>query len=129
MPDDLLRLVVATLAIFQLAALARVVVDYRPRLMERHQAARYGSLALITLAIAGGQFSNLHAAITWRTWVLLVGLGMGFYGTWSHRYTDAAVLEEIHRKLADPEEAVFLDELARLLADDQPMLDRLKELG
>jgi hypothetical protein len=88
MPDDLLRLCVTVLAILQLAALARVVVDYRPRKMERHQAARYASLALVTLAIAGGQMNNLHAAVTWRTWVVLVGLGFGIYGTWSHRYTN-----------------------------------------
>lgn len=88
MPADLLRLVITVLAILQMGALARVVVDYRPWLMEIHQAARYGSLALVTLAIAGGQLANLHAHITWRTWILLPGLALGVYGTWSHRYTN-----------------------------------------
>lgn len=89
MPDAVLRLVVTVLAVLQFAALARVVVDYRPKRMEIHQAARYGSLALVTLAIAGGQLANLHASITWRTWVLLPGLALGVYGTWSHRYSNS----------------------------------------
>lgn len=90
MPADLLRLILIVLAILQFAALLRVVLAYRPWRMERHQAARYGSLALITLAILGGQLANLHAAVTWRTWVLLPGLLCGVYGTWSNRYSNGA---------------------------------------
>lgn len=79
---DVLRIAVTALALTQLFAIARVIVDYRPERMSWKQGARYLSLGLITLVIVAGQLAKLHAPVTWRTWVLLVALAVGNYGMW-----------------------------------------------
>lgn len=92
MPGSVLRAIILAFACAQMCALARVMLDYvthrRPQRMERHQAERYASLALMTFAIGAGQIVHLHDRITWLTWLFLAALIFGTLGTWANRYSN-----------------------------------------